>query len=118
MTVVDVDRNWLAEWEEIVSGIKPESASAEECEVSDRRGIDVGSGGLGDGRTPVRRPSPWAKGSLRPESALRRFLLEALSDNSPEKVVAAVRAMRSAGFEGEVMAEVRPYLSWEGEASA
>ena len=118
MTAVDIDRNWMAEWEEIVSGIKPESASAEECEVSDRRSIDVGSGGLGDGRTPVRRPSPWAKGSLRTESALRRFLLEALEVNDVGRVVSAVQAMRSVGFVGEVMAEVRPYLSWEGEAIA
>ena len=73
---------------------------------------------MGAGRTPARRPSPRAAGSLRAESALRRFLLEALDQNSPEKVIAAVRAMRSAGFEGEVMAEVRPYLGWEGEEAS
>lgn len=68
---------------------------------------------MGAGRTPVRRPAPWAKGSLRTESALRRFLLEALEANDVGRVVSAVQAMRSAGFEGEVMAEVRPYLGWE-----
>lgn len=109
---VSVIRDWDAEWAQIVSG------SVEEG-VSDGGWDPDGRGdGLGAGRTPVRRTSPWAKGSLRTESALRRFLLEALDQNSPEKVIAAVRAMRSAGFEGEVMAEVRPYLGWEGEEAS
>ena len=70
------------------------------------------------GGAPARRTSPRATGSLRVDSPLRRFLLEGLDQNSPEKVIAAVRAMRSAGFEGEVMAEVRPYLGWEGEEAS
>lgn len=73
---------------------------------------------MGAGRAPDRRTAPRATGSLRVDSLLRRFLLEALDQNSPEKVIAAVRAMRSAGFEGEVMAEVRPYLGWEGEEAS
>lgn len=106
---VSIVRDWDAEWEQIVSG------SVEEGVSDGGWGPDGRGDGLGAGRTPVRRPAPWAKGSLRTESALRRFLLKALDQNSPEKVIAAVRAMRSAGFEGEVMAEVRPYLGWEGE---
>ena len=70
------------------------------------------------GRAPARRAPTWAPGARRVDSPLRRFLLEALGQNSPEKVIAAVRAMRSAGFEGEVMAEVRPYLGWEGRRPA
>lgn len=111
---VSVVRDWDAEWDQIVNG------SVEEVEgVTDGGWDSDGRGsGLDAGRTPVRRTSPWEKGSLRAESALRRFLLEALGQNSPEKVIAAVRAMRSAGFEGEVMAEVRPYLGWEGEEAS
>lgn len=111
---VSVVRGWDAEWAQIVSG------SIEEVEgVTDGGwGTDGRDAGVDAGRAPARRTSPWAKGPLRAESALRRFLLEALADNSPEKVIAAVRAMRSAGFEGEVMAEVRPYLGWEGEEAS
>lgn len=111
---VSVVRDWDAEWAQIVSG------SVEEVEgVTDGGWDSDGRGdGLGAGRTPARRTSPWAKGSLRVDSPLKRFLLEALADNGPEKVIAAVRAMRSAGFEGEVMAEVRPYLGWEGEEAS
>lgn len=106
---VSVVRDWDAEWAQIVNG------SVGEVEgVSDGGWDPDGRGdGLGAGRTTARRTSPWAKGSLRVDSPLRRFLLEALDQNSPEKVIAAVRAMRSAGLEGEVMAEVRPYLGWE-----
>ena len=109
---VSVVRDWNAEWAQIVSG------SVEEGVTDGGWSTDGRGSGLGAGRTPVRRPSPWAKGSLRTESALRRFLLEALEANDAGRVVSAVQAMRSAGFEGEVMAEVRPYLGWEGaEAS-
>lgn len=111
---VSVVRDWDAEWAQIVSG------SVEEVEgVTDGGWDSDGRGyGLDAGRTPARRTPSWAAGSLRVGSPLRRFLLEALADNSPEKVIAAVRAMRSAGFEGEVMAEVRPYLGWEGEEAS
>ena len=111
---VSVVRDWNAEWAQIVSGsIEEEKGFTDGGWGSDGRGS-----GMAAGRAPARRTSPWAKGSLRTEGALRRFLLEALDQNSPEKVIAAVRAMRSAGFEGEVMAEVRPYLGWEGEEAS
>ena len=112
MTAVSVVRDWDAEWVQIVSG------SVEEGVTDGGWSTDGRGAGLGAGRTPVRRPSPWAKGSLRSESALRRFLLEALEANDAGRVVSAVQAMRSAGFEGEVMAEVRPYLGWEGEEAS
>lgn len=109
---VSVVRDWDAEWAQIVSG------SVEEGVTDGGWSTDGRGSGVDAGRTPVRRTSPWAKGSLRADSALRRFLLEGLGQNSPEKVIAAVRAMRSAGFEGEVMADVRPYLGWEGEEAS
>ena len=106
---VSVARGWDAEWEQIVRG------NTEEGVTDGGRSSDGRGSGAGAGRTPVRRPAPRAKGSLRTASALRRFLLEALEANDAGRVVSAVQAMRSAGFEGEVMAEVRPYLGWEGE---
>lgn len=108
---VSVVRDWDAEWAQIVNGsIEEEKGVTDGGWDSDGRGSGVDAGGAPDRRTPS-----WAPGSIRVDSPLRRFLLEALDQNSPEKVIAAVRAMRSAGFEGEVMAEVRPYLGWEGE---
>lgn len=111
---VSVVRDWDAEWAQIVNG------SVEEVEGVTDGGWDSDGrdDGVDAGRTPARRTPSWAPGSLRVDSPLRRFLLEALADNSPEKVIAAVRALRSAGFEGEVMAEVRPYLGWEGEEAS
>lgn len=111
---VSVVRDWGAEWAQIVSGAVKE----EEGVIDAGWGADCRGAGLGAGRTPDRRPAPRATGSLRVDSPLRRFLLEALADNSPERVISAVRAMRSAGFEGEVMSEVRPYLGWEGEKAS
>lgn len=111
---VSVVRDWDAEWAQIVSdSIEEKKGFTDGGWDSDGRDAGVDAGGA-----PARRTSPWAPGSLRVDSPLRRFLLEALSDNSPEKVIAAVRAMRSAGFGGEVMAEVRPYLGWEGEEAS
>lgn len=109
---VSVVRDWDAEWAQIVSGSVEEGVSDGGWD-SDGRDAGVDAGGASDRRTDLR-----ATGSLRVDSPLRRFLLEALDQNSPEKVIAAVRAMRSAGFEGEVMAEVRPYLGWEGEEAS
>lgn len=109
---VSVVRDWDAEWVQIVRG------NTEEGVTDGGWSTDGRGSGVGAGRTPVRRPAPWAKGSLRTESALRRFLLEALEANDAGRVVSAVQAMRSAGFEGEVMAEVRPYLGWEGEEAS
>ena len=111
-SAVSVVRDWDAEWAQIVSGSVEEGVSDGGWDP-DGRGSGVDAGGA-----PARRTPSWAPGSLRVDSPLRRFLLEALADNSPEKVIAAVRAMRSAGFEGEVMAEVRPYLGWEGEEAS
>lgn len=111
---VSVVRDWDAEWDQIVSG-----SIEEEKGFTDGGWGSAGRGsGMDAGRASDRRAAPRATGSLRVDSPLRRFLLEALADNSPEKVIAAVRAMRSAGFEGEVMAEVRPYLGWEGEEAS
>ena len=111
---VSVVRDWDAEWAQIVNG------SVEEVEGVTDGGWDSDGrdAGVDAGGAPARRTAPRATGSLRVDSPLRRFLLEALADNSPEKVIAAVRAMRSARFEGEVMAEVRPYLGWEGEEAS
>lgn len=111
---VSVVRDWDAEWAQIVNG------SVEEVEGVTDGGWDSDGrdAGLDAGGAPARRTPSWAPGSLRVDSPLRRFLLEALDQNSPEKVIAAVRAVRSAGFEGEVMAEVRPYLGWEGEEAS
>nr|DAR79647.1 MAG TPA: hypothetical protein [Caudoviricetes sp.] len=111
---VSVVRDWDAEWAQIVSGsIGEEKGVTDGGWDSDGRGSGMAAGGA-----PARRTAPRAPGSLRVDSPLRRFLLEALDQNSPEKVIAAVRAMRSAGFGGEVMAEVRPYLGWEGEEAS
>lgn len=111
---VSVVRDWDAEWAQIVNGSVEEVGG-----VTDGGWSTDGRGsGVGAGRTPVSRTPSWAPGTLRVDSPLRRFLMEALDQNSPEKVIAAVRAMRSAGFEGEVMAEVRPYLGWEGEEAS
>lgn len=109
---VSVVRGWDAEWAQIVSG------NTEEGVTDGGWGTDGRGAGLGAGGAPARRTLSWAPGSLRVGSPLRRFLLEALDQNSPEKVIAAMRAMRSAGFEGEVMAEVRPYLGWEREEAS
>lgn len=109
---VSVVRDCDVEWAQIVSGFVEEG-------VSDGGWDPDGRGdGLDAGGAPARLPAPRATGSLRVDSPLRRFLLEALDQNSPEKVIAAVRAMRSAGFAGEVMAEVRQYLGWEGEEAS
>lgn len=105
---VDVARDWDAEWLRIV-----ESTVESETGESDGGWSTDGTGPrLGARRAPLRRTTRRPGGELRAESALRRFLLEALDANDAGRVVAAVQAMRSAGFDGSVLEEVRPYVTW------
>jgi hypothetical protein len=107
---VEVDRDWAAVWCEIVEKSLENGTRAGESDGC--WGTDGARSRLGAGRAPRRRATLRARGSLRTESALRRFLLEALDANDAGRVVSAVQAMRSAGFDGSVLEEVRPYVTW------
>lgn len=85
-------RSWILRWEEIITGPAPTTSPAPRAEEAPPT-------------PPVRRQvigRPWNR--VRPDGPLQEFLTQALSENSPDKVVAAARAMRLAGFTGRIAA--------------